>query len=140
MIAEKNNPLCDVTFGLNNIEYEKLKANDLLQKWEPDWVDGVDQSLIDPDGYYYPVTTTPLVLMGNADFDNMPSDWTDLTKDYTSYITLAVVQQRLYLQVSSAVIRIRTEISASLMKDGRSLPSSLEMHTISLMAKMQSET
>lgn len=22
MIAEKNNPLCDVTFGLNNIEYE----------------------------------------------------------------------------------------------------------------------
>lgn len=31
MIAEKNNPLCDVTFGLNNIEYEKLKANGLLQ-------------------------------------------------------------------------------------------------------------
>lgn len=26
MIAEKNNPLCDVTFGLNNIEYEKLKS------------------------------------------------------------------------------------------------------------------
>ncbi|MFR1024105.1 MAG: extracellular solute-binding protein [Roseburia intestinalis] len=81
MIAEKNNPLCDVTFGLNNIEYEKLKANGLLQKWEPDWVDGVDADLIDPDGYYYPVTTTPLVLMGNADYDNMPSDWTDLTKD-----------------------------------------------------------
>lgn len=81
MIAEKNNPLCDVTFGLNNIEYEKLKANDLLQKWEPDWVDGVDQSLIDPDGYYYPITTTPLVLIGNADFENMPSDWTDLAKD-----------------------------------------------------------
>lgn len=80
MIAEKNNPLCDVTFGLNNIEYEKLKANDLLQKWEPDWKDGVDQSLIDPDGYYYPITTTPLVLMGNADIE-MPSDWTDLTKD-----------------------------------------------------------
>lgn len=80
MIAEKNNPLCDVTFGLNNIEYEKLKANDLLQKWEPDWKDGVDQSLIDPDGYYYPITTTPLVLMGNADIE-MPSDWIDLTKD-----------------------------------------------------------
>ena len=28
MIAEKNNPLCDVVFGLNNIEYEKLKANE----------------------------------------------------------------------------------------------------------------
>ena len=34
MIAEKNNPLCDVTFGLNNIEYEKLKSEDLLEKWE----------------------------------------------------------------------------------------------------------
>lgn len=81
MIAEKNNPLCDVTFGLNNIEYEKLKANGLLQQWKPDWTDGVDQSLIDPEGYYYPITTTPLVLMGNADFSPMPEDWTDLVKD-----------------------------------------------------------
>ena len=81
MLAEKNNPLCDVTFGLNNIEYEKLKANGLLQKWEPDWLDGVDQSLVDADGYYYPITTTPLVLMGNADYADMPADWTDLTKD-----------------------------------------------------------
>ncbi|MGN0396665.1 MAG: extracellular solute-binding protein [Candidatus Fimimorpha sp.] len=81
MIAEKNNPLCDVTFGLNNIEYEKLKRNDLLQAWKPDWVDGVDAGLVDSDGYYYPVTTTPLLLIGNADFENMPSDWTDLTKD-----------------------------------------------------------
>ena len=39
MIAEKNNPLCDVVFGLNNIEYEKLKANDLLETWKPDWTD-----------------------------------------------------------------------------------------------------
>ena len=43
MIAEKNNPLCDVVFGLNNIEYEKLKANDLLETWKPDWTDGVDE-------------------------------------------------------------------------------------------------
>ena len=64
-----------------DIEVVALGANGLLQKWEPDWVDGVDADLIDPDGYYYPVTTTPLVLMGNADYDNMPSDWTDLTKD-----------------------------------------------------------
>ena len=81
MIAEKNNPLCDVTFGLNNIEYEKLKAADLLEKWEPDWTDGVDESLIDEDGYYYPVSSTPLLLIGNADYEDMPSDWTDLTDE-----------------------------------------------------------
>ncbi|SDG61210.1 extracellular solute-binding protein [Marvinbryantia formatexigens] len=81
MIAEKNNPLCDVVFGANNIEYEKMKASGLLQTWEPDWTDGVDQSLIDAEGYYYPVTTTPLLLIGNADYEDMPSDWTDLTDD-----------------------------------------------------------
>lgn len=81
MIAEKNNSLCDVVFGLNSIEYEKLKANELIQTWKPDWVDGVDAELIDTDGYYYPVTITPLLLIGNADFKDMPSDWTDLVKD-----------------------------------------------------------
>lgn len=81
MIAEKNNPLCDIVFGLNSIEFEKLKAQDLLQTWKPDWTDGVDQTLIDTDGYYYPVTTTPLLIIGNKDYENMPSDWIDLTKD-----------------------------------------------------------
>ena len=81
MIAEKNNPLCDVVFGLNNIEYEKLKANELLEEWEPDWTDGVDESLIDKDGLYYPITTTPLLLIGNADYEDMPSDWTDLVDE-----------------------------------------------------------
>ena len=81
LIAEKNNPLCDVIFGLNNIEYEKLKANDLLEAWEPNWTDGVDESLIDADGLYYPVTTTPLVLIGNAEYEDMPSDWIDLVDE-----------------------------------------------------------
>lgn len=81
MIAEKNNPLCDVVFGLNSIEFEKLKAQDLLQTWEPDWTDGVDASLIDADGYYYPVTTTPLVIITNNEYQNPPTDWVDLTKD-----------------------------------------------------------
>ena len=68
-------------FGLNNIEYEKLKANDLLEAWEPNWTDGVDESLIDADGLYYPVTTTPLVLIGNAEYEDMPSDWIDLVDE-----------------------------------------------------------
>ena len=54
-------------------------------------MDGVDADLIDPDGYYYPVTTTPLVLMGNADYDNMPSDWTDLTKDEYKGLYLSLI-------------------------------------------------
>ena len=37
--------------------------------------------MIDSDGYYYPVTTTPLLLIGNVDYEDMPSDWTDLTDE-----------------------------------------------------------
>lgn len=81
LIAEKNNAIADVVFGQNNIEYEKLKKADTLRTWKPDWVDGVDQTLIDADGYYYPVTTTPLVLICNNEMQNPPADWTDLVKD-----------------------------------------------------------
>lgn len=80
LIAEKNNAIADVTFGLNNIEYEKLKANDLLMSWEPEWVDGVDESLVDADGFYYPVATTPLLLITNNEVTPKPMDWTDLVK------------------------------------------------------------
>ena len=31
LIAEKNNPIADVIFGLNNIEYEKLKKENILK-------------------------------------------------------------------------------------------------------------
>ena len=31
LIAEKNNPIADVIFGLNNIEYEKLKKQNILK-------------------------------------------------------------------------------------------------------------
>lgn len=80
LIAEKNNAIADVVFGQNNIEYEKLKAEDVLKTWKPNWTDGVDQGLIDPEGYYYPVSITPLLLIYNRDMQNPPSDWTDLVK------------------------------------------------------------
>lgn len=79
LIAEKNNPVCDVAFGMNAVEYERLKAEDLLVKYEPEWVDKVDMSLGDADGYYYPIVVQPLYLMYNKDVvTNPPSDWTDL--------------------------------------------------------------
>lgn len=81
LIAEKNNAIADVVFGLNNIEYEKLKAADTLRTWKPDWTEGVDQTLIDADGFYYPVSTTPLLLIHNNEMANPPSDWTDLVKE-----------------------------------------------------------
>ena len=61
IVSEKNNVQADLVFGLNNVEYEKLKAEDTLEQWEPAWKDEVDLSLGDADGYYYPLVIQPLV-------------------------------------------------------------------------------
>lgn len=79
LIAEKNNTQADLVFGLNAIEYEKLKKEELLVKYEPTWVKDVDMTLGDNDGYYYPTVVQPLVLMYNSDLKNPPKDWTDLS-------------------------------------------------------------
>ena len=79
LVAEKNNSVCDVVFGLNAVEYERLKKEELLVKYEPEWVDEVDMSLGDADGYYYPTVVQPLLLVYNKDIiTDPPKDWPDL--------------------------------------------------------------
>lgn len=80
LIAEKNNPVCDVVFGMNAVEFERLKSEDLLVKYEPQWVGEVDMSLGDKeDGYYYPTVVQPLLLVYNPDIiTEPPKDWPDL--------------------------------------------------------------
>lgn len=74
IISEKNNPQADMVFGLNAMEYEKLKNEEVIDKWEPEWKDQVDMSLGDEDGYYYPIVIQPLVNIMNADIENPPAD------------------------------------------------------------------
>lgn len=81
IVSEKNNVQADLVFGLNNVEYEKLKKEDTMEKWEPEWSGEVDLSLGDPDGYYYPLVIQPLVNIMNADLENPPQDYTDLLSD-----------------------------------------------------------
>jgi iron(III) transport system substrate-binding protein len=78
IIAEKNNPQADLLFGLNGMEYEKLKKESVLDKWKPSWAGEVDSSLGDKEGFYYPIVIQPLVNMMNADLQNPPKDYTDL--------------------------------------------------------------
>lgn len=79
LIAEKNNGQADLVFGLNNIEYEKLKKDNLLMKYRPTWADNFDvDSVGDPDGYYYPIVVQPLVTIINKDYADAPTDYLDL--------------------------------------------------------------
>lgn len=79
--AEKNNPIADVVFGLNNIEYEKLKKKNVLRKFTPSWAKDIPAGLSDKDGYYNAVSVTPLIAIYNPQVitgKNIPKDWTDL--------------------------------------------------------------
>ena len=37
LIAEKNNPVADVVFGLSTINYENFKEQNLLEQYKPVW-------------------------------------------------------------------------------------------------------
>ena len=78
-IAEKNNQLADVVWGLNTMSYEVLKKHDLLQSYPaPAWTSDVDMSLADAEGYYYPIVVQPLILAYKTDVfttETAPTDW-----------------------------------------------------------------
>lgn len=83
LIAEKNNPIADVVYGLNNVYYEQLKGEDVLEPYSPAWSDEVDEALADPgdDKAYWPLVQQAIVLAYNANAvpeAEAPEDWTDL--------------------------------------------------------------
>ncbi len=84
LIAEKNNPIADVVYGLNNVYYEQLKSEDVLEPYTPEWSGDVDESLADPDDdkAYWPLVQQAIVLAYNDDaVSEPPEDWTDLWTD-----------------------------------------------------------
>ncbi|MDQ0674861.1 iron(III) transport system substrate-binding protein [Pseudarthrobacter siccitolerans] len=84
LIAEKNNPIADIAFGLNNMYFSQIKAEDALEPYEPAWAGDVDQELGDGETYW-PLVKQAILLGYNSDKiskDAAPQDWTDLwTKD-----------------------------------------------------------
>lgn len=78
VIAEKNNVQADLIYGLNSVEYERLKAENTLEKYEPTWSKDVDMSLGDKEGYYYPIVIQPLVNIMKNDLSEYPKDFSDL--------------------------------------------------------------
>ncbi|WP_248763505.1 extracellular solute-binding protein [Pseudarthrobacter sp. SSS035] len=84
LIAEKNNPIADVAFGLNNMYFAQIKAADALEAYKPAWAGEIDPALGDGEAYW-PLVKQAILLGYNSDkvtADAAPKDWTDLwTKD-----------------------------------------------------------
>lgn len=67
IISEKNNQTADMVFGLNAMEYERLKREDVLESYKPAWADEVDMAMGDSEGFYYPIVVQPLFMTYNTD-------------------------------------------------------------------------
>ncbi|AZA14707.1 extracellular solute-binding protein [Corynebacterium choanae] len=82
LLAEKANPIADVTFGMNDVYFQKLVDNDVLEKYTPAWADKIDADAVDPSEMYYPIVREPIMLVCNdaafAKPEDMPQDWPDL--------------------------------------------------------------
>jgi iron(III) transport system substrate-binding protein len=86
ILAEANNPVADVVFGLNHMYFAQLIAADTIEPYTPTWADDVDQGLGDPsgEGMFWPLVQQGIVLAYDADAyspDEAPQDWTDLWND-----------------------------------------------------------
>ncbi|MDG3142521.1 extracellular solute-binding protein [Streptococcus suis] len=92
VIAEKNNGVADMIFGIGAIDSNKIRDERLLLKFKPEWRDKIDQSLADKDGYYNPVIIQPLVLIGRQDAKKMPSDWTQLGSQFAGKYSINGLQ------------------------------------------------
>ncbi|RCW49164.1 extracellular solute-binding protein [Paenibacillus prosopidis] len=81
LIAEKNNPVADVIWGLTSIDYEKFKKQDMLEKYVPAWAEQVDSGLNDSGDYYHATAKQAILMMYDKNVytkDTAPTDWPDL--------------------------------------------------------------
>ncbi|MCU1423962.1 MAG: transporter substrate-binding protein [Microbacteriaceae bacterium] len=82
IVAEKNNPVGDVVFGLNNMFFETLKSEEAITAYEPAWAGEVDEAAGDPDdGVYWPLVEQAIVTVydtNTVDAADVPDSVADL--------------------------------------------------------------
>ena len=81
LIAEKNSPIADAVFGLDSINWQMLKNEDVLEAYVPAWSDEVSEGLNDPDGYYHAIVKQAIIMVYDSNqlsADEAPTDWPDL--------------------------------------------------------------
>lgn len=85
IVAEKNNPVGDVVFGLNNMFFETLKDEEAVSAYEPSWSAEVDQESGDPkDGLFWPLVEQAIVTVYDTNkipAADAPTEVADLWQD-----------------------------------------------------------
>ncbi|PWC04726.1 ABC transporter substrate-binding protein [Mycetocola zhujimingii] len=85
IVAEKNNPVGDVVYGLNNMYFETLKEEEAIDGYEPSWAAEVDQESGDPDdGAFWPLVEQAIVTVYDTNTvseSDAPTETSDLWSD-----------------------------------------------------------
>lgn len=81
LVAEKNAPIADVVFGLNQMNFTTLADEELLEPYEPNWLGEVDDSVeINSENLYSPIDIARVFPIYNADVlseDEVPKSWAE---------------------------------------------------------------
>ena len=84
IITEKNNPLADVVFGLDQMNFETLKSNDILVPFKPNWIDEIPEGSSEKDNYFSPLVEQRIIMIYNKDVyteETVPKDWIELIEN-----------------------------------------------------------
>ena len=82
VIAEKNNSVADMVFGIGAVDSNKLVMQTFQLNSNQNGLTRLMHHQPIKDGYYNPVIVQPLVLIGNPEAKEMPKDWTELAEKY----------------------------------------------------------
>lgn len=112
LVAEKNKPVADVVFGLDDIMFSGLKDEGLLYQYTPDWTKDVPQDLLEgTDGYFAPTVEQRIMMVYNKEYyneDTAPTSWQDLVtnpafknKYFVPVSTTSGTNQKVYFSILS---------------------------------------
>lgn len=82
IVAEKDAPIADIVFGLNDMNFEILRSEDILEAYTPEWIDEIaDDVQVTEDNLYNPITLARVFPIYNADIidaADAPTSYEDL--------------------------------------------------------------
>lgn len=68
IISEKNNPIADVVFGPNEMEFLRLEEAEVLEAYEPKWKQELDSKfIVNKDNLYFPLVKQATLFVYNTE-------------------------------------------------------------------------
>ncbi|MGM0123502.1 iron(III) transport system substrate-binding protein [Enterococcus sp. AZ194] len=84
VLAEKDAPIADVVFGMNQMMFSKISEEGLLESYKPTWIDKVDPSLVQKDNNFSPLQEQRVFMIYNQNKikkEEAAKDWQQLGDD-----------------------------------------------------------